>query len=161
MKRTLLIASVSIYFLAACSAPEKISEANIQESMSAEKSRNLELLDQELHEITDKEWELIHLAKDDFDRLLKDLSKPDKDGIQIVADINRNQEEISVILNNTDGESLENLFTAPFFDTLIRRMYVNSAYFKNRQPTIKIMDLDGTVLAENEDVMDPSGIDME
>lgn len=161
MKHILPIAMTSFIFLAACGTPEKSNEDNIQESALSEESRNLNLLEQELHEITEKEWELIHLSRDDFDRLLNELSKSDKDGSQITSEIRKNQEEITVILNNTDGESLENLFTAPYFDTVIRKMYVNSAYYENRQPVIKVMDLNGTVLAEYENVMDASGVDLE
>lgn len=161
MKRILLTTLASLFFLASCSTPAKLSEKNIQDSTSSEESRHLELLDQELHETTEKDWELIYLSKDDYDRLLNDLSKPDEDGVQPIADIRTHNEEISVILNNRDGESLENLFTAPFFDTLIRRMYINSAYYQSQQPLIKIMDLDGTILAENKDVMDSSGINIE
>ncbi|RNF38363.1 hypothetical protein [Planococcus salinus] len=161
MKRILLtVFGSAVFFLAGCNATETpTAEKAVHGTQETDESCNQELLKQDLHDISDQEWEVIYLSKNDFDQYLSDLSKAGEAGMQLVANVKMNQGEIIITLNNRDGESLDNLFAAPYFDTLIRRLYVNSAYFDNQQPTIIVKDLNGTVLAENKEAMDTGKID--
>lgn len=121
---------------------------NIQES------KNLHLLDQELENISAEEWESIHLSEADFDRFLSGLPEKDEKGFQEISEVAMKGTDIRIVLNNTSGDTLDNLLSAPFLDAKVRQAYLQSAYFDGQQPAIQITDAAGTVLSDTDEPLD-------
>lgn len=156
MKKKLLVAGIICSFwLAGCS--NGIEEKTAMDSQTAQSSANLELLDQPFEEISLQEWETIHLTQEDFDLFLSKIAAEDAKGAKKVAGIKKDSDEIIITLDNSDGESLDNLMAAPFIDTEVRTAYLHSAYYEGQQPKIIVKDLSGVVLSEASEALEPVG----
>ncbi|MDN7244502.1 hypothetical protein QWY16_14315 [Planococcus shenhongbingii] len=145
-RRIMLIGVASCFWLTACSNVNGDDEASSK--AAEEKSSNVDLLNQPFEEITAQEWETLYLSKEDFDLYLTQLQVKDANGVQEIDEVKMGSGKISIILNNHDGESLDNLMAAPFLDTMVRQVYIRSAYYQGKQPTIIISDLSGTLLSK-------------
>lgn len=144
--KILLIGIVCSFWLTGCSGSiEGKSEVDVH---AAQNSTNIELLDQPFEQIALNEWEIIYLSYEDFDRYLSRLPIENTEGVQEIAGIKMGSEDITITLNNRDGESLNNLVAAPFIDTKVRKVYTHSAYYEGDQPTIIVTDLSGIVLSK-------------
>lgn len=150
MKTILLFFGLSFTFLLnGCSAGNNLMEAEKTTAENREaKSSNLHLLEQELEEISAADRESLHLTKSDFDEFLSGLSEQGEQGFEQVAKVEMKAENIRLVLDNADGETLDNLMAAPFLDTKVRQAYLQSDYFNGQQPMIIIMDGGGSVLSE-------------
>lgn len=135
--------------LASCSAED---EAATEAAVSAESgSFNLKILEENLEDITPEEWDSLQLSKADFNHFLKSLKETPSKTMQELADVEIADETIHVTINNTEGNSLDNVIAAPFIDTWIRQAFIHSDYFDDQQPVIRISDLSGELIAEQSD----------
>lgn len=156
MKTILLFFGLALALvLNGCSAENNYMEVQKTAAENGEaKSANLHLLDKELEEISAADWESLHLSKSDFDQFLSGLTERSENGLQQVAKVEMKAEDIRLVLDNNDGETLDNLMAAPFLDTKVRQAYLQSAYFNGQQPMIVIMDGGGTVLSETNEPLE-------
>lgn len=158
MKRKYLLGtsllSISL-LLSACGSEEN---ANKVESPKQEENHNdkteegtgLEALKgKNLEEITAEDWEKVNLSKKQFNNWLSDLEKPNETGEIIINKTEMTDDKtISIVLNNSDGDTFENTLTAPIFDAFVRQVYKHSKYYKDEEPTIVFSDLTGYKIAE-------------
>lgn len=121
---------------------------------NTQESTNLHLLDQELEDISSEEWESIHLSEEDFDRFLSSLPEKDEKGFQEISEVSMKGPDIRIVLSNDNGDTLDNLLSAPFLDAKVRQAYLQSAYFDGQQPAIQITDAAGTVLSDTDEPLD-------
>jgi hypothetical protein len=62
----------------------------------------------------------------------------------------KDKNTIELTLNNSGGGSLENTLQAAVMDSYLRGFYKHSELYDQAEPTIKTVDLSGTVVAEND-----------
>ncbi|AST92983.1 hypothetical protein ACWE42_17575 [Sutcliffiella cohnii] len=95
-------------------------------------------------------WDDIYISRETFNEILKGLTEPDAEE-EVLIDRAEYIEPntIEIVINNKEGESLENTFQAVFLDTFIRQFYKHSELYKEEEPRIRIVDLDEVVVAEN------------
>lgn len=150
MKKILLFFGLSAaIMLAGCSQEDShMEEQKPVTASGAQESANLHLLDQELEDISAEEWESIHLSEADFDQFLSSLIQENEQGFQEVSEVAMKSADIRIVLNNSEGETLDNLLSAPFLDAKVRQAYLQSAYYDGQQATIRITDAEGTVLSD-------------
>lgn len=152
MKKTIAFFGLSaIVLFAGCSQEEAFLEIPKLKSASSEmESVNLHLVKQELEDISAEEWESIHFSKADFDLFLSSLTQKNEEDTQEIKKIEVKSSSIRITLNNTDGESLDNMLSAPFLDAKVRQAFLQSAYYDGQQPTVQITDAAGTVLSDTD-----------
>lgn len=153
-KRMLCFGIAGALLLSGCSQEDAHMETQAAHQATKEESANLHLLDQELEDISAEEWESMHLSETDFDQFLSSLPEKDEKGFQEISEVSMKGTDIRIVLNNTNGDTLDNLLSAPFLDAKVRQAYLQSAYFDGRQPAIQIMDSAGTVLSDTDEPLD-------
>ncbi|WP_404349058.1 DUF4352 domain-containing protein [Sutcliffiella horikoshii] len=160
LKNIKLILGMVIFvgILAACGSEESSKKVDApKEGASAgnseESEANLEDIDWE--NMSESDWEDINLSKKQFEQLLEEMTTPDESGEIIYSEAKMEDDtNIVITLNNSDGDTLENSMIAPFTDAIIRQFYKHSAFFNNEEPTIKVVDLSGFVVIENNEELE-------
>lgn len=100
----------------------------------------------------DFKWEDIYLSEQTFNDILYRFTEPNDQGYALLkraelVDLNTVELEI----NNSEGESLENSLQAVSLDSIVRQLYKHSELYNGEEPHIRMMDLNGVVLAENKE----------
>lgn len=146
-----------VLFLGACgsggntaSKVEEPKQGEAQSSKENDEGTGLEEIEgKDLDSLTAEDWKKINLSKKQFDTFLNGLTEEDENGeIAINKAEMADDSTIEITLNNSDGDTLENTFTAPILDAFVRELYKHSAYFKDDEPTIIFSDLTGFEVAK-------------
>ncbi|MEC1744163.1 DUF4352 domain-containing protein [Schinkia azotoformans] len=152
---TALVIGVLGITLAACGSGDETA-GKVEDPKQVEKGANEEegtgleaLKGKDLESMTAEDWEKVNLSKKQFDEWLSEMEKPDESGeIMINKAEMTDDKTISIVFNNSDGDTFENTMTAPIFDAFIRQIYKHSKYFKDEEPTVVFSDLTGYKIAE-------------
>ncbi|MEW9502631.1 hypothetical protein [Jeotgalibacillus marinus] len=166
-KITSLLVLALLLVLSACGADEskEADDQNDQGTSETNQSSNneddneseedLDLDELDMDNLTEEDWENLHLSKKQFDQLLDYFTEPDGEDGEVVFNTVEmtNDKEIVMTVNNSDGESLENSITV-LMGEIVRQFYNRSDYYKNEEPTIKIVDLSGFVISETDEPID-------
>ncbi|WP_028392141.1 DUF4352 domain-containing protein [Bacillus cihuensis] len=154
--KTLVVGIMASIFLVACSndnGAEKVEKpAKVQKEFTTmEEMKKIDW------ENPDKaEWDKVYISEKTFKDLLKEFTTPDEEGVITYKDAQlKDDKTIELKVNNSDGESLENVMQAAILDTFVREFYKHSElYDDKKEPTIRTIDLSGTLIAENKKAID-------
>jgi hypothetical protein len=100
----------------------------------------------------DFKWEDIYLSEQTFNDLLYSFTDPNDQGDVLLERAELVEwDTVELVINNSEGDSLENSLQAVFFDSIVRQLYKHSELYDGTEPHIRMMDLNGVVLAENKE----------
>jgi len=97
-------------------------------------------------------WEDIYLSEQTFNDILNRFTEPNDQGDVLLKRAELvDTDTVEIVVNNAGGESLENSLQAVSLDSIVRQLYKHSELFNGEEPHIRMMDLNGVVLAENKE----------
>lgn len=105
-------------------------------------------------------WDDIYLSEQTFTDILYRFTEPNDQGNVLLKEAELvDTNTVELVVNNSQGESLENSLQAVSLDSIVRQLYKHSELYTGEEPHIRMMDLDGVVLAENKEPIHFGDID--
>ncbi|WP_096155643.1 hypothetical protein [Bacillus sp. FJAT-45066] len=100
----------------------------------------------------DFNWNDIYLSAETFNELLFRFTEADDQGELLLERAELVEfDTVELVFNNYEGNSLENSLQAVFLDSVVRQFYKHSELYEGEEPHIRVIDLDGLVIAENKE----------
>ncbi|KMJ57186.1 hypothetical protein AB685_17405 [Bacillus sp. LL01] len=100
----------------------------------------------------DFKWEDIYLSEQTFNDILYRFTEPNDQGDVLLKRAELVEwDTVELVINNSEGDSLENSLQAVFLDSIVRQLYKHSELYNGEEPHIRTMDLNRVVLAENKE----------
>ena len=97
-------------------------------------------------------WNDIYLSEQTFSELLFNLTEPDDQGEVVLERAELVEwDTVELVINNYEGDSLKNSLQAVYLDSIVRQFYKHSEFYDGEEPHIRVLDLDGLVIAENKE----------
>lgn len=137
MKKNIYLALVGglLFLLLGCGREQEVEP----------KSEN-PLADKTFDQLTEEDWENIHLSKREFNLLLAGLVEQYNEMEIPLDSVEMFGNEITIIIGNSDGNNNANKEFASLLDGIIRRFYQHSEYNDGNEPTIIIKDQAGITI---------------
>ena len=97
-------------------------------------------------------WNDIYLSEQTFTELLFNLTEPDDQGEVVLGSAELVEwDTVELVINNYEGNSLKNSLQAVYLDSIVRQLYKHSELYDGEEPHIRVLDLEGFVIAENKE----------